>query len=308
MRMVRHLFIVRYTFSAVVLFISCSANAAMDSATTNGDESLALWRNVRWSSGLILLLMLLWWETFAPFFPQFREGFRSRLGHGVKNLALALINSAMTAALFAGLWAWASAWATQHQFGLLNLGSINFWLRAALALLLLDCWTYFWHRLNHRVPFLWRFHRTHHSDAQMDVTTASRFHFGEILFSNCLRIGVILAVGIRLWELVLYEIILLAVIQFHHANVGLPPRLDQWLRGLIVTPAMHKVHHSRLQPETDSNYSSILSIWDRLFRTFRLRPDPRTIQFGLDGYDNPKRQSLRGLLGTPIGKSDEGRR
>ena len=164
----------------------------------------------------------------------------------------------------------------------------------------MDGWTYGWHRLNHRVPFLWRFHRAHHSDAQMDVTTASRFHIGEILFSNCLRIPLILLLGIQLWELVLYETALLAVIQFHHANVGVPPRLDQLLRCFIVTPAMHKVHHSRWQPETDSNYSSLLSIWDRLFRSFRLRDDPRTIQFGLDEFARPENQTLAGILKTPL--------
>ena len=134
----------------------------------------------------------------------------------------------------------------------------------------------------------------------MDVTTASRFHIGEILFSNCLRIPLILLLGIHLWEIVLYETALLAVIQFHHANVGLRRRLDQLLRCFIVTPAMPKVHHSRWQPETDSNYSSLLSVWDRLFRSFRLRDDPRTIQFGLDEFAKPEDQTLPGFLITPL--------
>ena len=130
--------------------------------------------------------------------------------------------------------------------------------------------------------------------------SASRFHIGEILFSNCLRIPLILLVGIHLWEIVLYETALLAVIQFHHANIGLPSRLDQLLRCFIVTPAMHKVHHSRWQPETDSNYSSLLSVWDRIFRSFHLRDDPRTIQFGLDDFAKPEDQMLPGILQTPL--------
>jgi sterol desaturase/sphingolipid hydroxylase (fatty acid hydroxylase superfamily) len=204
--------------------------------------------------------------------------------------------------VFTGLWAGAADWAARHAWGALS------WLGAwpvghtLGALLALDLWTYWWHRLNHRVPILWRFHRAHHSDPQVDVTTASRFHLGEILLSNCLRIPLILMVGIRLEEIVIYETLLLAVIQFHHANIGLPVALDRLLRCLIVTPAMHKVHHSRVSVETDSNYSSVSSIWDRLFRSFRLRPDPRTIQFGLDDFSNPEDQTLAGILKTPLAR------
>ena len=93
-----------------------------------------------------------------------------------------------------------------------------------------------------------------------------------------------------------------AVVQLHHANVGLPPKLDRWLRLFIVTPAMHKVHHSRWQPETDSNYSSLFSVWDRLFASFRLRDDPRTIQFGLNEFDRPEQHTLAGLVKTPLGQ------
>ncbi len=104
--------------------------------------------------------------------------------------------------------------------------------------------------------------------------------------------------GIQVWEIVVYETMLLAVIQFHHANLGLPVKLDQLLHCFIVTPAMHKVHHSRWRLETDSNYSSLLSIWDRIFRSFRLRDDPRTIQFGLDDFARLENQTFSGILKT----------
>ena len=130
---------------------------------------------------------------------------------------------------------------------------------------------YAWHRINHRVPFLWRFHRVHHSDAQMDVTTASRFHTGEIALSSLLRIPLILALGVTAWQLVLYETMMFGVVQFHYANIALPPRAESVVSRVIVTPTMHKVHHSRWQPETDSNYSAMLSVWDRLFGSFRRR-------------------------------------
>lgn len=246
------------------------------------------------------LLALLAWETFAPFLPLFKDSWRSRLRHGLRNLTLALLNTLMTATLFTGLWTFTAQWSESRGFGLLRGLGHQPWLHAPGAIMLLDAWTYGWHRMNHRLPFLWRFHRTHHSDAQMDVTTASRFHFGEIFFSHCLRIPLIALIGMRLWEVALYETLLLAVIQFHHANVGLPGWLDRGLRCFIVTPAMHKVHHSRLQPETDSNYSSLLSVWDRLFQSFRMRDDPRTIRFGLEGWDSGDRQNLGGLVKTPL--------
>jgi sterol desaturase/sphingolipid hydroxylase (fatty acid hydroxylase superfamily)/rhodanese-related sulfurtransferase len=268
-----------------------------------GDEAMARARPLRWATGPILLFLLLWWETLTPFLPMFRNDSRQRTRHGLRNITIALLNSGMTALLFVGLWAATANWAAHNGFGLLNwTGAPPLW-HALAAVLALDFWTYWWHRLNHRLPFLWRFHRAHHSDTQMDVTTASRFHIGEILFSNVLRIPLILLLGIHLWEIVLYETALIAVIQFHHANIGLPRRVDQLLRCFIVTPAMHKVHHSRWQPETDSNYSSLLSVWDRVFRSFRLRDDPRTIQFGLDDFAKPEDQTLPGILKTPLDQS-----
>jgi sterol desaturase/sphingolipid hydroxylase (fatty acid hydroxylase superfamily) len=258
-------------------------------------------RLLRWGTGPIFLCLLLWWETLTPFMPLFIEGCQNRSRHALRNVTIALLNSGLTALGFVGLWSITANWTESAGLGLLNWTRLPSALHAAAAVLALDFWTYWWHRLNHRIPFLWRFHRAHHSDSQMDVTTASRFHIGEILFSNCLRIPLIALLGIHVWELVLYETILQAVIQFHHANLGLPPKLDQLLRCFIVTPAMHKVHHSRWRPETDSNYSSLLSVWDRLFRSFRLRDDPHTIQFGLDDFAKPESQTLSGILKTPLG-------
>jgi sterol desaturase/sphingolipid hydroxylase (fatty acid hydroxylase superfamily) len=134
----------------------------------------------------------------------------------------------------------------------------------------------------------------------MDVTTANRFHIGEIALSSVLRVPVIALLGIQLWELALYELAMFTVVQLHHANIALPAWFDRAMRAVIVTPFMHKVHHSRWQPETDSNYSSLFSFWDRLFRTFRLRDDPRTLQFGLQEFDGQENHTLTGLLATPL--------
>jgi len=251
-------------------------------------------------SAFALLVLLLVWESLAPFFSYFVGSTGERVRHGFKNLVLGVFNSLLTGLGFASLW-WATAqWAQARHLGVLNLVTMPGWARLAAAFLLFDVWMYWWHRLNHRVPFLWRFHRTHHSDPRMDVTTANRFHIGEIALSSILRVPLIALLGMHLGELALYELAMFTVVQLHHANIALPGRLDHTLRVFIVTPFMHKVHHSRFQPETDSNYSSLFSFWDRIFHTFRLRDDERALQLGLDEFDSPKDHTLFGLLATPI--------
>lgn len=243
--------------------------------------------------GLVILWLLEgWWPFFAD-----RRG---RVRHAARNLALALINTVALSLLFAGLTAATLAWAARSHFGLLHWISAPLWLKTGMAFLLIDAWMYAWHRANHRLPFLWRFHRVHHSDPLMDVTTSARFHVGEIALSSLLRLAIFPLLGVALWQALLYEVFLLPVIQFHHSNVALPERWDRLLRWLIVSPNMHRVHHSRFQPETDSNYSSIFSFWDRLARTFRQVPDPHTLCLGLDAWDGEEWQSVSGLLRTPF--------
>ncbi len=246
------------------------------------------------------LVLLLVWETVVPFFGFFRQHGRERFWHGVKNLLVGLASTILPALGFLSLLVWITHWTAAHHFGLLNVFPLPPWLHLVGAVLLLDVWTYAWHRANHRIPFLWRFHRVHHADAQMDVTTASRFHFGEIALSAILRVPLVLLIGCKMGELAVFETLMLVVVQFHHANIGISPRLDWFLRLFITTPAMHKVHHSDLQPETDSNYTALFSIWDRLFRSFKLRADLQSIQFGLQEFSGERHQSLSALLRMPF--------
>jgi sterol desaturase/sphingolipid hydroxylase (fatty acid hydroxylase superfamily) len=134
----------------------------------------------------------------------------------------------------------------------------------------------------------------------MDVTSARRFHPGEIVISSALRVPLLFLLGIQLWELVLYELMMGVVVDFHHANIGLPEKTDRFLRAVIVTPAMHKVHHSQMRAETDSNYTSLLSAWDRIFGSFRLRPNLYAIKIGLEGWSDTPHQTLPGMLVTPF--------
>lgn len=257
--------------------------------------------------GILILLFL--WESAHPFYAHFTGSFKSRGKHAVRNLVIGAVNGLLVSLVFVGLWLAASVWAEETRFGLMHwlqdATVLPLWAHAVGAVLLLDFWTYVWHRLNHEIPFFWRFHSVHHSDNKMDVTTASRFHLGEIFFSSLLRIPLIALFGVYLWELVLYEIIMFAVVQFHHANVGFPEKYDRVLRTVIVTPNMHRVHHSRRQPETDSNYSSLFSFWDRIARTFRLNPEPEKIKLGLDEFDREADQTFRGMMKTPFKKPDK---
>jgi sterol desaturase/sphingolipid hydroxylase (fatty acid hydroxylase superfamily) len=251
-----------------------------------------------------LALVLLWTaETVVPMV----AGRPRRLSHSAANLALGLLNTLVAAALFGAALLVVTEWARRESFGLLHGLALPPWAAWPLALVLIDLWMYLWHVLNHRVPFLWRFHAVHHADREMDVSTAVRFHTGEIVLSSIARLAVLPLLGITMPQLLLYEAILLPVILFHHSNIGIGPRLDAVLRAVIATPFMHWVHHSRWQPETDSNYGSVLSVWDRLFRTFRLRAHPAEIELGLDeDAEEWHWRTPHGMLMRPFRKHPRG--
>lgn len=247
-------------------------------------------------------LILLW--TLESWMPAAKNR-RGRLRHAASNLTLGLINAVALALLAAPLIARIARWAEESGLGLLRFFNLPPLAAAIAAVLLIDGWMYLWHRANHEIPFLWRFHCVHHSDPEMDATTAIRFHAGEILISSALRLAVIPLLGISLRQLLVYESLLLPVILFHHSNVNLPERLDRRLRLALVSPAVHRIHHSREMIETNSNYSSVFSFWDRIAGTFRLRRNGQPVKFGLDEYDREKWQSMPGLLITPFTSAEQ---
>lgn len=259
-------------------------------------QSVVAWRG---SASVVWMAVLLAWESASPFFPLFSSG-GPRFRHGVRNLLIGVANAVITALIFAHAWKWVAGLAGERQWGLLRLATLPSVVHGICAVILLDVWTYWWHRVCHRIPALWRFHKVHHSDAFMDVTTANRFHAGEIILSSLLRLPLIPLLGVRFGDLVIYETLLLVVVQWQHANIGLSEPLERWFRAFVVTPGMHKVHHSRHRPETDSNYASIASVWDRIFGSFRTHPAPSTIRFGLDGLEAPEKQTVAGLLRQPL--------
>ncbi len=245
-----------------------------------------------------VLLATLWTaEALVPMY----AGRVGRLTHGLTNLGLALLNALVAYVAAFGV-LFVTEYSRTHGLGLLHLVETPVWLNWVLALVLLDCWQYWWHRINHVVPVFWRFHAVHHSDAEMDATSGVRFHTVEIILSMCARLAVLPLLGLTVPQVLLYETLSLPVILFHHSNIRLPNGADRALRWLIVTPWMHWVHHSRFQPETDSNYSSFLSVWDRLFGSFRLRADPHEIELGLDDWEDREWRSLPSMLRKPFHK------
>ncbi len=175
-------------------------------------------------------------------------------------------------------------------------------IKGFVAFLIMDYTNYLWHRLNHRVPFLWRFHLVHHTDVDLDVSTALRFHFGELIGSVFFRGGFAFLSGATPLTVLLYEILFEAETQFHHSNWKLPYEFEKRLNKIIVTPRMHGIHHSNLKHETDSNYSVIFSAWDRIHNTLDLNKPQHEIVIGVPSYSNPKELTSEFLLKLPFTK------
>jgi sterol desaturase/sphingolipid hydroxylase (fatty acid hydroxylase superfamily) len=237
--------------------------------------------------------------TLESVFPHYR-GRAARVRHAVPHFITAIMNGILTRFLLAGLTIAALAWAESNSVGLARVLSLPAAANLVLVFLLFDIWMYFWHMANHRFGFFWRFHRAHHSDTEMDTTTALRFHPGELVLSTFFRMPVVILIGMSFTQLVLFEVLLNVSTLFHHSNLAVPEKWDRMLRTVIVTPNMHRVHHSVELSETNSNFTSLLSVWDRLFRSFRTRKDTHTITIGLPSFRETKYQRLWGFLITPL--------
>ena len=186
------------------------------------------------------------------------------------------------------------------DFGLNSLYELSGWEEAIIAFILLDYTNYIWHILLHKIPLLWRFHLVHHSDRDLDITTAFRFHFGEIIGSVFFRSGAIILIGVTPLTVLVYEIIFEAATQFTHSNLKIKFGLEKYINFLIVTPRMHGIHHSEIKKETDSNYSNIFSWWDRIHKTIRLNITQSEIIIGVPSYHDEKELTIGKLLKLPF--------
>jgi sterol desaturase/sphingolipid hydroxylase (fatty acid hydroxylase superfamily) len=223
---------------------------------------------VRIACFLAVLLIMAVWEAALPR----RRRTIPRLTRWVGNLGIVAIDTIVVRAAFPVLAVGVAVIAEQRGFGLLNLVGAPVWLGILVAVPALDFAIYLQHVLFHAVPALWRLHRMHHADLEIDVTTGLRFHPVEILLSMGIKLGVVLALGPPAIAVLLFEVLLNATSMFSHSNARLPLRLDRVLRWLVVTPDMHRVHHSILANETNSNFGFNLSWWDRLLGTYRAAP------------------------------------
>lgn len=193
------------------------------------------------------------------------------------NWTIVVLDSLVVRLIFPAAAVGAALWANSNGYGLFNMIGISEGLAALLAFLVLDFAIWLSHLLSHKVPVFWRIHRMHHSDVNIDVSTALRFHPIEIVLSMLYKVAIVVALGAPAVSVILFEIVLNGAAMFNHANFKLPLWFDKILRILIVTPDMHRVHHSVEQNETDSNYGFNLSIWDRMFGTYTDQPK--------DGHD-----------------------
>jgi sterol desaturase/sphingolipid hydroxylase (fatty acid hydroxylase superfamily) len=191
-------------------------------------------------------------------------------------------------------------WESAHGYGVLRFVPGSGWLRFAIAFLFLDYTLWVWHWLNHKVPFLWRFHLVHHVDRDLDTSTGVRFHFGEMTLSIGFRAAQVAILGGDLALVNAWQSALFACVLFHHSNLRLPARFDAALTWLIVTPRMHGIHHSDVHAETDSNWSSLLTIWDRLHRTLRLDVEQARIAIGVPAYSSESDVTLEKIVALPF--------
>ncbi len=263
-------------------------------------EVLAHESAIRSAAFVLVLTILVFAERLRPFRGDIGPA-RRRL----RNYALVLIDSLLLRIAFPVLAVGFSVVAADAGIGLFNQLPVPTGLASALSLLLLDLGIYWQHRLLHMVPALWRLHRVHHSDSVFDVSLGVRFHPIEIALSMLWKLALVALLGAPPLAVLIYEVLLSGASLFTHTNVTLPTALQGWLQQILVTPDMHRVHHSVHRDETDSNFGSVLVFWDRCFGSFRLQPrdGQRAMQFGTQGFEAAASRTLVGLLLHPFRKA-----
>lgn len=246
-----------------------------------------------------ILVIMMVWEAISPKRPRRY----SRLLRWSQNIGLVFINSLLIRLILPLATVGVAQYAQQHQIGLFYLFNINSIFAFILTLLIFDMAIYWQHRLFHVVPLLWRLHKVHHVDQDIDVTTGSRFHTIEILLSLLIKFSLVLILGPSVLAVMVFEVILNGTAMFNHANVALPKKLDQFLRLFIVTPDMHRVHHSTIMDESNRNFGFSLSIWDRMFSSYQEQPRKGHLgmDIGVEGYTQTNQtQYLPGMLWLPF--------
>ena len=255
----------------------------------SGESTFQLARGVTSACVLALALALERWRMHARLRPAWST-----------NLGLFAV-SGVVMAIACGACGWTlAAWADSRDFGLLAGWAAPAWLAVGIGVVALDLVSWAWHAANHRVRWLWRFHQVHHADQSFHVTTALRFHPGELLLSLPVRLAAIVALGVPPIGVLVFEVVFGTANLLEHGNFDLPRRLDLGLQRLLITPAMHRVHHTREWRELDTNFGTIFSLWDRALGTFRAGDPQRQITTGLPDWERPEAPTLLQALALPF--------
>ncbi|MDJ0929144.1 MAG: sterol desaturase family protein [Gammaproteobacteria bacterium] len=253
---------------------------------------------IRLGSFAAVLAVMIAWETLAPR----RRRLVSRWLRWPSNIGIAVLNTVLLRVVFPAAATGFAILAADRGWGLFNLLETPYWVAVVLSVVLLDLAIYTQHVVFHAVPALWRLHRMHHTDIDLDVTSGARFHPLEILLSMLIKLALIALLGAPALAVLVFEVLLNATAMFNHANARLPLGLDRVLRYIVVTPDMHRVHHSVEVDETNSNFGFNLPWWDRLFGTYQDQPraghDAMTI--GLTEFRNERELWLDRLLLQPL--------
>jgi sterol desaturase/sphingolipid hydroxylase (fatty acid hydroxylase superfamily) len=240
---------------------------------------------------------LLFVERLAPSTPSAQKKSPRVLFH----LGISIANSVVLYLVMTSPTMSAILYTQRHGLGLPHLLELGGWGEIASTIIIFDFWDYWMHRTFHKAHFMWRFHRAHHSDMELDVTTAARFHIGELLLSSCSKCLMILIWGPSLWGLIAFDIVLTAASQFHHSNIAIPVNFQDKIERLIVTPRMHRCHHSLYRDCVNTNFSTIFSFWDRLFGSYRWSRLKAELELvGLSSPRGDVTMKIKPFLLTPI--------
>lgn len=256
---------------------------------------------IRISAFVGILLVMLAWESLAPR----RTARKTRFKRRINNLSMIVLTTAFVRFFLPVLAALNMAEiARENGWGLMNWLTLNSQIELLLSILLLDLFIYGQHVMSHYVPIIWRFHRVHHSDKDLDVTSGIRFHPIEIIFSLLLKAFAVALIGASALAVLIFELLLNVMPMFNHSNAYIPEKLDRYLRRIIVTPDMHRIHHSIHKIETNSNYGFNVPWWDRIFGTYTEKPAEGQLQMeiGLDTIPESEAIHLHSLLLQPFKK------
>ena len=260
--------------------------------------------SIRFGIFLVVLTLMLTWEHVRPF-RCFQQPRSQRIAI---NLGMMLVNFGVLRLLTAGGVFATACYTAEHRLGLFNHLELAPGIEIFSGLLVLDLAIYLQHRLLHTIPLFWQFHKVHHSDPGFDTTTGVRFHPLEILFSMYYKMALVLALGVSPWTVVVFETILNVCALFNHGNVQIPQPGERFVRNILITPDLHRIHHSSARVETDSNFGFSVPWWDHAFKTYRGSPSlpQEKICIGILEQDSPELPGFRDLLQMPFTRARPG--